>query len=80
MATSSSYLVSVPKLRGRENYSEWSFAAENFLILEGMAKCIKPEPGAIPEAADDARTKAKLILTVDPSIYVHIKNVSTSKE
>ncbi|CAH2109248.1 unnamed protein product [Euphydryas editha] len=37
------YIVNVPKLRGKENYSEWVFAAENFLILEGMMKCIKPE-------------------------------------
>lgn len=37
------YVVNVPKLRGRENYDEWVFAAENFLILEGMMKCIKPE-------------------------------------
>ena len=32
----SNYVVSVPKLKGRENYSEWCFAAENFLVLEGM--------------------------------------------
>ncbi|KAL4719415.1 hypothetical protein ACJJTC_002710, partial [Scirpophaga incertulas] len=31
-----SYIVNVPKLRGRENYDEWAFAAENFLILEGV--------------------------------------------
>lgn len=80
MATSSNYLVSVPKLKGRENYCEWCFAAENFLVLEGMVKCIKPTTGTTPEAADDAKTKAKLILTIDPSIYVHIKSVSTSKE
>lgn len=77
---SNNYLVSVPKLKGRENYSDWCFAAENFLVLEGMVKCIKPEPGTIPEATEDARTKAKLILTIDPCIYVHIKNVRTSKE
>ncbi|CAF4944212.1 unnamed protein product [Pieris macdunnoughi] len=33
----SNYLVNVPKLKGRENYSEWVFAAENFLVLEDMA-------------------------------------------
>lgn len=80
MASSSNYLVSVPKLKGRENYSEWCFAAENFLVLEGMVGCIKPEPDHPPVAADDAKTKAKLILTIDPALYVHIKNVRTSKE
>lgn len=79
-ASNSNYVVSVPKLKGRENYSEWCFAAENFLVLEGMLGCIKPETGQkeIP-AADDAKTRAKLILTIDPSIYVHIKGVTTSK-
>lgn len=80
MASSTNYLVNVPKLKGRENFSEWCFAAENFLVLEGMVGCIKPEPGHPPVAADDARTKAKLILTIDPALYVHIRSVTTSKE
>lgn len=81
MASNSNFLVSVPKLKGRENYSEWCFAAENYLVLEGMVGCIKPEGKQPPVAAvDDAKTKAKLILTIDPALYVHIKTVSTSQE
>lgn len=78
---STNYLVSVPKLKGRENYSEWAFAAENFLVLEGMSDCIKSEtiPAEIG-AAGDAKTKAKLILTIDSSLYVHIKGVQTTHE
>ncbi|CAH2109147.1 unnamed protein product [Euphydryas editha] len=75
---SSNYVVSVPKLKGRENYAEWAFAAENFLVLEGTSDCIlqtKPE-----EAAADAKTKAKLILTIDSALYVHIKEVKSTKE
>lgn len=75
------YLVSVPKLKGRENYSEWAFAAENFLVLEGMSDCIKSETiQAEIGAAGDAKTKAKLILTIDSSLYVHIKSVKTTYE
>lgn len=75
------YLQSVPKLKGRENYDEWSFAAENLLVLEGMIQFIKPaEPGADIKAADDERTKAKLILTIDSGLYVHIKETKTSLE
>lgn len=77
---STNYLVNVPKLKGRENYTEWCFAAENFLILENMVQYIKPVAGKDAEAADDARTKAKLILTIDSSLYVHIKEVKTSLE
>lgn len=74
------YLVNVPKLKGRENYGEWTFAAENFLVLEGMLHCIKPVEGKVIVPADDEKTKAKLIMTIDSTIYVHIKNVSTSKD
>ncbi|GBP34017.1 hypothetical protein EVAR_24932_1 [Eumeta japonica] len=75
---SSNYVVSVPKLKGRENYQEWAFAAENFLVLEGTSDCIKvTNPN---EAAADAKTKAKLILTIDSSLYVHTKYVKNTKE
>lgn len=76
----SNYLVNVPKLKGRDNYNEWTFAAENFLILEDMLHCIKPVAGKKLEAADDTRTKAKLIMTIDSALYVHIKNVNTTLE
>jgi hypothetical protein len=82
MASGSNYIVNVPKLKGRENYSEWCFAVENFLVLESMVKCIKPDPADTtpPTPIEDAKTKAKLILTIDPSIYVHIRSVKTTKE
>ena len=50
-------LVNIPKLRERENYDDWAFAATNFLILESI----------------------KLIITIDPKLYVHIKNESKVK-
>ncbi|CAH2088470.1 unnamed protein product [Euphydryas editha] len=81
MASNSNYMVNVPKLRGRENYNELCFAAENFLVLEGTLGFIKPELGQAPVGAvDDAKTRAKLILTINPSIYVHIKEVKSTKE
>lgn len=77
----SNYLVSVPKLKGRENYSEWCFAAENYLVLEGTLNSIKCEESKPAVSAEiDAKTRAKLILTIDPSIYVHIKEVASTKE
>lgn len=78
---STNYLVNVPKLRGRENYDNWCFAAENVLVLEGMADAIKAplSPTATPEEkAVDLKARAKLILTIDTSLYVHIKKASTT--
>ncbi|GBP23595.1 hypothetical protein EVAR_80211_1 [Eumeta japonica] len=77
---SANYLINVPKLTGRDNYGEWCFAAENFLILEGMKHCVKPDAGVEVKTADDEKTKAKLIMTIDPSLYVHVKSVKSSKE
>ncbi|GBP40883.1 Retrovirus-related Pol polyprotein from transposon TNT 1-94 [Eumeta japonica] len=78
---STNYLVNVPKLKGRENYDDWCFAAENVLVLEGMADNIKrPLPATATEAqiAEDLKAKAKLILTIDASLYVHIKQATTT--
>ncbi|XP_074042702.1 uncharacterized protein [Leptinotarsa decemlineata] len=60
---------------GRENYSDWVFAIENFLVLEGLSKCISE---VVVE--DDAKAKAKLVLTIDPSLYVHVKEAKTIKD
>lgn len=79
--SSPNYVMNVPKLRGRENYSEWVFAAENFLILEGTQKFITRKPETTgTEAADDEKARAKLILTIDASLYVHVKGVKTTFE
>lgn len=67
------YSVNVPKLKGRENYDDWAFAVENFLILEGVDLSTK---NALDEQSDK-KARAKMILTIDPSLYVHIKNEQT---
>lgn len=74
-----SYIVNVPKLKGRENYDEWAFAAENFLLLDGVD--INEESKEDDAASPDLKkAKAKLIMTIDCSLYVHIKNEKTVKE
>jgi transposase InsO family protein len=72
--STSSYLVNVPKLKGRENYDDWAFAARNFLVLEGID--IDALPADLSEA-DQRKAKAKLVMTIDPTLYVHIKNENT---
>ncbi|KAG5870789.1 hypothetical protein JTB14_009947 [Gonioctena quinquepunctata] len=69
------YIVNVPKLKGRENYGDWVFAVENFLVLEGLSKCVS-EVGQ----DEDAKAKAKIISTIDPSLYIHVKEAETTKE
>lgn len=73
----SNYIASVPKLKGRENYSEWAFAAENFLILDNLIGCIK---GTETDADKIIQARSKLILTVDTSLFIHIKETKTAEE
>lgn len=80
---SSNYLANVPKLKGRDNYDDWCFAAENVLVLEGMADAIKAplaEMATSVQKAEDMKAKAKLVLTIDASLYVHIKKCATTYE
>lgn len=61
---STNYLVYVPKLKGRENYNDWCFAAENVLMLEGMPNNNKQplsSTAAETQIAEDLKAKAKLI-------------------
>lgn len=71
------YLTSVPKLVGRENYEDWSFAVENVFVLEGLTKCLD---GTEEDSTLVAKAKAKLVLTLDPSLFMHVKEAKTAKE
>lgn len=73
---SGNYAVNVPKLKGRENYDDWAFAVENFMILEGVdVTCVK---GLLD--AENKKARAKLIMTIDPSLFVHIKTEATVQD
>lgn len=65
------------KLKARQNYQEWAFLAESFLLLE-TSYCIKVKD--TEEAAPDTKTKAKLISTIDSSLYVYSKEVKNTNE
>ncbi|CAH2098391.1 unnamed protein product [Euphydryas editha] len=76
------YILNVPKLKGRENFDEWAwkwaFAVENFLILEGVDINKEDDKhGGNTASVDEQKAKAKLVMTIDPSFYVHIKSEKT---
>ncbi len=71
------YMSAVPKLLGRENYEDWAFSVENVFILEGLSKCIS---GTETDADKVLKAKAKLVLTLDPSLFVHVKEAQTASE
>lgn len=71
------YMSSVPKLLGRENYDDWAFAVENFMVLEGLSKTLE---GTDTNEENVVKAKAKLVLTLDASLYIHIKEAKTAQE
>lgn len=70
--STSGYLVNVPKLKGRENYDDWAFATSIFLLLKGID--FEDLPTAISELE---KKKAKLVITIDFSLYAHSKSKTT---
>lgn len=74
---STSILSSIEKLKGRENFSSWKFSIENYLELEDLSNCLS---GTETDAKKNTRAKAALVLSVDKTIYVHIKTAKSAKE
>lgn len=64
----------MPKLKGRENYDNLSFAAENLLVLEGMMHYVKNVTDTERKTTEDDKTKAELVLTIYLRLFVHIKD------
>lgn len=51
-----SYIQSISKLKGRENYDEWSYAVENLLVLDNLLNYIKSESAGFEvKSSDDAK-------------------------
>lgn len=70
----------IEKLKGNDNYHVWCFAMTNLLALNGLEDCILAEDNANIEKNAEKLKKAKvrIALSVDPSIYSHIQNITTA--
>lgn len=78
------------KLRGSDNFHTWSFAMQNYLTLKGYGDAIRrisipatatttATTGCAESDTDKiAKAKAILSLSVDESIYAHIKKCTTA--
>ena len=72
----------IERLIGRENYHTWSIAMEAVLQHEELWDTIKaPENGTLcQDPKKVAKARAKLILYIDPLLYVHVQDMKTAKE
>lgn len=74
---STSILASIEKLKGRENYASWKFSIENYLALEDLSNCLN---GTESDQKKCARAKAAISLSIDRTVFVHIKSAATAAE
>ena len=83
----------IEKLVGRENFSTWAFAIKNLLLHEDLWEAIEPPAAAASTTSSgsgngannvdprkDAKAKAKIVLTIDTKLYIHVQNELTAKD
>lgn len=71
----SRFLSSILKSKGREYYNDWALPLI-CLVLGDLAGCID---GKESDETKVKKAKTKLILSIDGSLYVHIKEAKTAK-
>lgn len=67
----------IEKLKGRENYDVWKFAAKSYLVIKGFW------PSVLGEETDSNKVLQAIStigLLVEPTNYSYVQNCSTAKE
>lgn len=70
-------LLSFAKLRGREKNTTLKTAMQNLLSLDGLWTAVI---GIELNMEKIAKAKAKIVLSVDEILYVHVANAATAKD
>lgn len=66
----------IDRLVGRDNYASWKFAVQAYFELDDLWSCVT---GTNTDQKKEIKAKSKLILLLDPIIYVHVQNATTCK-
>ena len=77
MALSGINTLSIQKLTGRDNFSTWKFAMEAYLQHEELWDCIQCDTC---DSKKDTKARTKIILLIDPQLYVHVQDAKTAKK
>lgn len=72
-------LAAIEKLRGRENYSSWAFAAKMLLIREGTWEAVT-RAEEDPEDPVTLRALATICLSIDPVNFSLVQEAKTAKQ
>lgn len=74
--------VAMPKLKGREDYQNWKFAAEATLDVDGLWDVVagsESETDATKLAVLNRKARSRLILMIEPINYVHVSEETSAK-
>ena len=75
--------VPIEKLKGLENYNNWSWDIRSYLRNQGLWSTIAP-PSADGKVCEDAKLMEKARTTIDmcetPSVSAHILHIVNPKE
>lgn len=69
----------IDRLKGAENYHTWAFAMRGLFELDGLEKCVSAN-GTETDDRKNKKAKGRLIIAIDPSLYVHIENCENALE
>lgn len=72
----------IPKLKGREDYESWKFAAQASLEVDGLWDVVvglEAEKTVDKIAILDRKAKSRIILMIEPVNYVHVNQEKTAK-
>lgn len=72
--------ASITKLKGVENYRTWSIAIRVMLEVNGLQKYITADEDLSINTEKAMKAKARLLLSVEESLYVHIENKDSAAE
>ncbi|GBP13647.1 Retrovirus-related Pol polyprotein from transposon TNT 1-94 [Eumeta japonica] len=67
----------IDRLVGRDSYASWKLAVQAYFELDDLWSCAT---GTDTDKTKETKAKSKLILLLDPIIYVHVQNATTCKE
>ncbi|XP_071575062.1 uncharacterized protein [Temnothorax nylanderi] len=73
-------LFPTERLKGRENYQTWKVSMQAILEIEDLWGCVTGQQEYIGNASKVSRAKARIIQSIDPMLYVHVRDLSTAKE
>lgn len=72
--------MGIDKLKRRENFKDWKFSVENYLIDLDLWELDLWNQGTEKDPKKIARARSKIILLIEPLNFVHIKTAATAKE